>query len=177
MPTSEFVALFDGYIYPRVTPWCGRACCGRSCGNCTTTKSFLGERFPMELTASQIKILERLHSRGLEIVAFPMYESAVGVRRGELRGAACSLPGQTPLLFNGAADILGRRKSRRTRRAERRPLFRPQAGAGEGYARTSRRARRLCDRVGRRTSRRRVVRLRSGREKLARTFSLFSTSS
>jgi hypothetical protein len=36
----------------------------------------------MELTPSQIKILERLHSRGLEIVAFPMYESAVGVRRG-----------------------------------------------------------------------------------------------
>ncbi len=36
----------------------------------------------MELTPAQITILERLHSRGLEIVAFPMYESAVGVRKG-----------------------------------------------------------------------------------------------
>jgi hypothetical protein len=36
----------------------------------------------MELSPAQITILERLHSRGLEIVAFPMYESVVGVRRG-----------------------------------------------------------------------------------------------
>jgi hypothetical protein len=36
----------------------------------------------MELTPAQITILERLHLRGLEIVAFPLYESAVGVRKG-----------------------------------------------------------------------------------------------
>ena len=58
----------------------------------------------MELTAEQIAVLERLAGAGYEIVAFPMYASAVGVRRGEcaallerveggmrLRGEACWL--------------------------------------------------------------------------------------
>ncbi len=36
----------------------------------------------MELTPQQIGILERLRSRGVEIVAFPMYENLVGVRKG-----------------------------------------------------------------------------------------------
>jgi hypothetical protein len=36
----------------------------------------------MELSPQQLAILNRLHERGLEIVAFPMYESYVGVRRG-----------------------------------------------------------------------------------------------
>jgi len=37
----------------------------------------------LELTAEQIALLERLAGAGFEIVAFPMYASAVGVRRGE----------------------------------------------------------------------------------------------
>jgi hypothetical protein len=37
----------------------------------------------MELTPQQAGVLERLHSRGFEIVAFPMYESYVGVRKGQ----------------------------------------------------------------------------------------------
>jgi len=37
----------------------------------------------MELTPQQVGILERLHTRGFEIVAFPMYESYVGIRKGE----------------------------------------------------------------------------------------------
>jgi hypothetical protein len=36
----------------------------------------------MELTPQQIAILERLRARGFEIVAFPMYASHVGVRKG-----------------------------------------------------------------------------------------------
>ena len=36
----------------------------------------------MELTPQQKDILDRLRSRGLEIVAFPMFESLVGVRKG-----------------------------------------------------------------------------------------------
>lgn len=36
----------------------------------------------MELTHQQLAILSRLHQRGFEVVAFPMYESYVGVRRG-----------------------------------------------------------------------------------------------
>jgi len=37
----------------------------------------------MELTSQQIGILERLRSSGFEIVAFPMYENYVGVRKGQ----------------------------------------------------------------------------------------------
>ena len=37
----------------------------------------------MELTPQQVGILERLHTRGFEIVAFPMYENYVGIRKGE----------------------------------------------------------------------------------------------
>ena len=36
----------------------------------------------MELTSQQLAILNRLQTSGFEIVAFPMYESYVGVRRG-----------------------------------------------------------------------------------------------
>ena len=36
----------------------------------------------MELTPQQIAILKRLNARGFEIVAFPMYASHVGVRKG-----------------------------------------------------------------------------------------------
>jgi hypothetical protein len=36
----------------------------------------------MELSSTQIAILERLHRSGHEIVAFPMYANYVGIRRG-----------------------------------------------------------------------------------------------
>ena len=36
----------------------------------------------MDLSPSQISVLQRLHARGLEIVAFPMYENLVGIRKG-----------------------------------------------------------------------------------------------
>ncbi len=36
----------------------------------------------MDLTPQQMSILERLHARDFEIVAFPMYASCVGVRKG-----------------------------------------------------------------------------------------------
>ncbi|MGA8224100.1 MAG: hypothetical protein WB780_20810 [Candidatus Acidiferrales bacterium] len=36
----------------------------------------------MELTPEQIAILERLQGRGFQIVAFPMYASHIGVRKG-----------------------------------------------------------------------------------------------
>jgi hypothetical protein len=35
----------------------------------------------MEFTLQQLAILERLHSRGFEIVAFPMYANYVGIRK------------------------------------------------------------------------------------------------
>lgn len=36
----------------------------------------------MELSAQQISALDRLRAHGMDIVAFPMYESLVGVRKG-----------------------------------------------------------------------------------------------
>ena len=36
----------------------------------------------MELTPQQINFLSQLRSRGFDIVAFPMYESFIGVRKG-----------------------------------------------------------------------------------------------
>jgi len=36
----------------------------------------------MDLSPSQIATLHRLHARGLEIVAFPMYENLIGIRKG-----------------------------------------------------------------------------------------------
>lgn len=36
----------------------------------------------MELTPQQIDFLSQLRSRGFEVVAFPLYESYVGVRKG-----------------------------------------------------------------------------------------------
>jgi hypothetical protein len=36
----------------------------------------------MELTAQQIDFLGQLRARGFDIVAFPMYETLVGVRKG-----------------------------------------------------------------------------------------------
>jgi hypothetical protein len=36
----------------------------------------------MELSAQQVAVLDRLRSHGMDIVAFPMYESLVGVKRG-----------------------------------------------------------------------------------------------
>lgn len=36
----------------------------------------------MELSPTQLKILERLHHNGHEIVAFPMYANYVGIRKG-----------------------------------------------------------------------------------------------
>jgi len=37
----------------------------------------------MEFTPQQIAVLERLHSQGFEIVAFPMYANYVGIRKGD----------------------------------------------------------------------------------------------
>jgi hypothetical protein len=36
----------------------------------------------MDLTPQQISILERLHQREFQIVAFPMYANYIGVRKG-----------------------------------------------------------------------------------------------
>lgn len=43
----------------------------------------------MDLSQTQIAILERLHTTGHEIVAFPMYANYVGIRKGNCAALLC----------------------------------------------------------------------------------------
>jgi len=47
----------------------------------------------MELTPEQIAVLERLHGRGFALVAFPLYASKVGVRKGDCAALLDPVPG------------------------------------------------------------------------------------
>jgi hypothetical protein len=59
----------------------------------------------MELTAQQLAILNRLQHRGFEVVAFPMYESYVGVRRGNC-GALLAPVGSDSFTLYGEPSYL-----------------------------------------------------------------------
>jgi hypothetical protein len=66
----------------------------------------------MEITAQQILVLERLVEHGFEIAAFPMYESHVGVRKGNCaallapqEGGGFQLFGRPSYLVNGKLGV------------------------------------------------------------------------
>ena len=59
----------------------------------------------MELTPSQLGALARLQGRGFEVVAFPMYESYVGVRKGNC-GALLSPSGSDGFKLYGEPSYL-----------------------------------------------------------------------
>ncbi len=54
---------------------------------------------PLELTSQQIAVLERLAAQGFQIVAFPLYASAVGVRKGNCAGLLGPVAGGGMELF------------------------------------------------------------------------------
>jgi hypothetical protein len=66
----------------------------------------------MELTSQQIATLERLRSTGIDIVAFPMYESYIGVRKGNCgallkpEASGFSLYGEPSYLVAGLPSAL-----------------------------------------------------------------------
>jgi|SRR5208282_1783699 len=73
----------------------------------------------MDLTPNQLNILQRLAVQGFAVVAFPMYASAVGVRRGECAAllipapdGSLALQGEPCYLLNGnlAVPVLRDRK-------------------------------------------------------------------
>jgi len=73
----------------------------------------------MDFTSQQISILERLHRREFQIVAFPMYANYVGVRKGNcaalLAPAAASgfdVYGQPAYLIGGNFSVRIRRDGR-----------------------------------------------------------------
>jgi hypothetical protein len=61
--------------------------------------------FAVELTSQQLAILDRLRRRGFEVVAFPMYESYVGVRKGNC-GALLSPAGPDAFTLYGEPSYL-----------------------------------------------------------------------
>jgi hypothetical protein len=60
----------------------------------------------VEFTSQQISTLERLQRRGFEIVAFPMYASHVGVRKGNCVALLSRLPSGTFKLFGTASFLV-----------------------------------------------------------------------
>ena len=56
----------------------------------------------LELTQEQISVLERLRERGFALVAFPLYASHVGVRRGECAALLAPVSGGGLRVFGDA---------------------------------------------------------------------------
>jgi hypothetical protein len=59
-----------------------------------------------ELTPTQIAVLERLAARGFSFVAFPLYASAIGVRRGEFAALLTPVEGGAMRLFGDACYLI-----------------------------------------------------------------------
>jgi hypothetical protein len=76
----------------------------------------------LELTPAHFVILERLAANGFSPVAFPLYASAIGVRRG-LFAALLAPAGETGLKVMGEpCYVIGSNLAVRTRR-DGRPVF------------------------------------------------------
>lgn len=61
----------------------------------------------MELSPQQIGILEKLHDLGFEIVAFPMYASHVGVRKGSCAALLSAVASGGFTVFGSASYLIG----------------------------------------------------------------------
>lgn len=59
----------------------------------------------MELSPQQVGFLAQLKSRGFDVVAFPMYENFVGVRKGNV-GALLAPAGRTSFTLYGEPSYL-----------------------------------------------------------------------
>ncbi|MGD0955653.1 MAG: hypothetical protein ABR953_02340 [Candidatus Acidiferrales bacterium] len=72
----------------------------------------------MELTPQQIGFLEQLRSRGFEVVAYPLYENYVGVRKGNC-GALLLPSGSNGFkLYGEPAYLVGGQLSARSIRSD-----------------------------------------------------------
>ncbi len=61
----------------------------------------------MELTPAQIATLQALHARGFQIVAFPMYATHIGIRRGNCAALLTALGSGTFELFGTPSFMIG----------------------------------------------------------------------
>jgi hypothetical protein len=60
----------------------------------------------MDLTAQQVEILERLQRRDFQIVAFPMYASHVGVRKGNCAALLSPVASGGFMLFGSPSYLI-----------------------------------------------------------------------
>ena len=74
----------------------------------------------LELTPEQVALLERFAARGFQVVSFPLYASAIGVRKGNCaalfrpaKGGALELLGQPSYLLEGNLTVRTTRGGRR----------------------------------------------------------------
>jgi hypothetical protein len=61
----------------------------------------------MDLTPQQIEILKHLHARGFEVVAFPMYASHLGIRRGNCAALLQAVVSGGFRVFGSASYLIG----------------------------------------------------------------------
>jgi hypothetical protein len=68
----------------------------------------------MELSPQQLTILTRLQGRGFQVVAFPMYESYVGVRKGNCGALLAPSGSEGFALYGEPSYLIGGGLSART---------------------------------------------------------------
>jgi hypothetical protein len=61
----------------------------------------------IELTQSQVTTLQALHARGYQIVAFPMYASHIGIRRGPCAALLAPLGNGTLEIYGSPGYVIG----------------------------------------------------------------------
>ena len=72
----------------------------------------------LELTREQTAALERLHGAGFALVAFPLYASHVGVRKGNCAALLEAVPGGGMRIFGEPSYLVDGNLSVRVRRRD-----------------------------------------------------------
>jgi hypothetical protein len=73
----------------------------------------------MDLSPQQLAILQRAHTAGFEIVAFPMYANYIGTRKGNCAALLAPASSGGFGIFGTPAYLIGGNFSVRVRRGER----------------------------------------------------------
>jgi len=70
------------------------------------------------LTRQQAEILQRLYAQGFQIVAFPMYASYVGVRKGECAALLAPVASGGFTIFGAPTRMVGDNMGARVKRSD-----------------------------------------------------------
>jgi hypothetical protein len=72
----------------------------------------------MELTTQQAEILQRLDAQGFQIIAFPMYASYIGVRKGDCAALLAREPSGGFTIFGTSTYMVGENLGARVKRGD-----------------------------------------------------------